>query len=163
MQSFKTQRVSRSNTILLNDEPKTVFSLFSPEEEKRWAPGWDYTSLFPHNGHLEKNLMFLTTTHDHLKTPAIWIVCNYKPLDYTVEYLRIEPGNKIGNIEIVCDEGGEGKTTASVTYTYTSLGEEGNLFLESFTDDFYAEYLSFWEKAINHYLETGRMISELGG
>jgi hypothetical protein len=160
MSSFMAKRVSRSHTIYLNAEPGTVFSLFTPEEEKKWAPGWEYTPLFPPDGNIEKNLMFLTTTHDHLKVPAIWIVCNYKPLSYSVEYLRIEPDNKIGKIEIACDDAGEGKTAASVTYTYTSLGEEGNSFLETFTIEFYANYLSFWEKAINHYLKTGTMISE---
>jgi len=160
MEPFKAQRVSRSHTITVDNEPGKVFSMFTPEEEKKWAPGWDYTPVYPQDGNIEKNLMFLTTAHDHANIPAIWIVCNYKPLSYCIDYLRIEPDIKIGKIEIVCDDAGDGKTSASVTYTYTSLSQEGNLFLESFTDDYFIQYLSFWEKAINHFLKTGEMISE---
>jgi hypothetical protein len=159
MKSFQAQRISRSHTIIVNEEPAKVFSLFTPEEEKKWAPGWDYRSLYPQNGEIEDNMMFLTTAHDHAEEQAIWIVCNYKPLSYCVDYLRIEPDIKIGKIEIVCDDAGDDKTSACVTYTYTSLSEEGNMFLESFTEDHFVQYLSYWEKAINHYLKTGNMIS----
>jgi len=103
-------------------------------------------------------MIFQTTAHDHAEQQAIWIVCNYKPLSHCIEYLKIEPDIKIAKIEITCDEAGNNKTVASVTYTYTSLGEEGNLFLESFTEDYYIQYLTFWQKAINHYLKTGEMI-----
>jgi hypothetical protein len=36
-------------------------------------------------------------------------------------------------IWIVCHEASDTKTSVSVTYTYTSLGEEVNTFLETFT------------------------------
>jgi hypothetical protein len=117
----------------LNDEPGKVFSLFTPEEEKKWAPGWEYTLLYPQNGILEKNFMFLTTVHDHADEPKI---------------------------EIVCNDAGKGKTFAHVTYTYTSLSEEGNIFLESFTEKYYTQYISQWEKAINYYLRTGKVIND---
>jgi hypothetical protein len=158
MKTFHAQRISQSHTITLNVEPSIVFSLFTPEEEKKWAPGWDYIPLYPLDGHIEKNMMFLTTKHDHAKQQAIWIVLDYQPLNYYIKYLKTEPDIKIGKIEIVCDSAGSNQTSASVTYTYTSLSEEGNLFLQSFTEDFYIQYLSFWEKAINHYLITGKMI-----
>jgi hypothetical protein len=144
----------------LNDEPGKVFSLFTPEEEKKWAPGWEYTLLYPQNGILEKNFMFLTTVHDHADEPAIWIICNYEPLSHCIDYLRIEPGKKVGKIEIVCNDAGKGKTFAHVTYTYTSLSEEGNIFLESFTEKYYTQYISQWEKAINYYLRTGKVIND---
>ena len=158
MKAFQAQRVSRSHTITLNDEPGKVFSLFTPEEEKNWAPGWDYIPLFPPDGKIEKDLMFLTTSHDHANVQAIWIVCNYKPLNYSIEYLRIEPENKIGKIEIICDDTGDGQTSATVTYTYTSLSIEGNLFIESFTEEYFSQYVTYWEEAITHYLKTGEMI-----
>jgi hypothetical protein len=144
----------------LNDEPNIIFPLFSPEEEKKWVPGWDYTPLYPLHNQIKKNMMFVTTGHNHAKQQAIWMVLEYQPLNYYIEFLRIEPDIKIGKIEIVCDSAGRNQTSASVTYTYTSLSEEGNLFLQSFTEDFFIQYISFWEKAINHYLITGEMISE---
>jgi hypothetical protein len=160
MKTFFAKRISRSHRITLNDEPGKVFSLFTPEEEKKWAPGWNFTLLYPLSGKIEKNLMFITTDHDDADEQAIWIICNYKPLNYCIDYLRIEPGKKVGKIEIVCDDAGDCKTFAGITYTYTSLSEEGNHFIESFTEDYYHQYISHWEKAINYYLKTGKMISD---
>ena len=96
MKSFKAQRITHSHTIILNDEPGKVFSMFTPEGEKKWAPGWDYTLLYPQTGKIEKNFMFLTKEHDHADEQAIWIICNYKPLSYCIDYFRIELGIKIG-------------------------------------------------------------------
>ncbi len=31
----------------------------------------------------------------------------------------------------------------------------GDAFLEEFTTEFYAEFMQSWEKALNHYLQTG--------
>ena len=160
MKSFRALRITRSHTITLNDEPGNVFSLFTPEEERKWAPGWDYTLLYPQNGKIENNLMFLTTEHDHAAEQAIWIICNYNPLSYCIDYLRIEPGKKVGKIEIACDDAGEGKTFAHVTYTYTSLSEEGNKFLKEFTEDYFIQYISHWENGINYYLRTGKTIED---
>ena len=160
MKSFQARRIKRSHTILLNDKPGRIFSLFTPEEEKKWAPGWDYTLLYPTKGKIEKNFMFLTRNHDHADEQAIWIICNYKPLSYCIDYFRIESGKKVGKIEISCIDAGEGKTFAHVSYTYTSLSTDGNKFLESFTEESYVDYISQWEKAINYYLKTGKMISD---
>ena len=160
MTSFQSRRVSRSHSITINDVPARVFLLFTPEEEKKWDPGWDYTLLFPHDGNIEENVMFLTTGHDHADEQAIWIISNYKPSSYCIDYLRIEPGEKIGKIEIVCENAGDGKSFAQITYTYTSLSDDGNKFLESFTEEFYVDYISRWENAINYYLKTGKMISD---
>ena len=160
MISFKAQRITHTHTITLNDDPGKVFSLFTPEGEKKWAPGWDYKLLYPQSGKIEKNFMFLTTDHDHADEQALWIICNHKPLSYSIDYLRIESGKKVGKIEIVCDEKGEGKTFAHITYTYTSLSEEGNKFLESFTKEYFTQYISYWEKAINYYIQTGNLISD---
>jgi hypothetical protein len=160
MNQFSAQRITRTHTITLNEEPGIVFSLFTPEEEKKWAPGWDFTLLYPQSGNIEKNFMFLTREHDHAERQALWIICNYKPLSYCIDFLRIEQGKKVGKIEIVCDDAGEGKTFAHVSYSYTSLSEEGNVFLESFTEDFYVDYISQWENAINYYLKNGKMISD---
>ena len=44
---------------------------------------------------------------------------------------------------------------AVVTYMHTSLGPEGDKFVESFTEDFYLTFMQDWEARINHYLRHG--------
>jgi hypothetical protein len=41
---------------------------------------------------------------------------------------------------------------------HTSLGPKGDAFVASFTADYYRTFMQAWEKEINHYLTTGRML-----
>lgn len=137
-----------------------VFPLFTPEGEKKWAPGWDYTSIFPMDGTLEENMLFTTASQDHKQTDAIGMVIKYDPDQFQVTYLRVEPDVKVGIIEVVCRSLGEKKTAATITYTYTALSETGNEFIAAFTEDHYRLFISDWQTALNHYLKTGRMLTQ---
>ena len=137
-----------------------VFPLFTPEEEKKWAHGWDFKLLFPPNGTVQKNYIFQTLSHDHKQVEAIWIISDYLPDELTIEYQRIEPGIKIGNIVIKCEKKGANQTAASVTYIYTGLSEKGNRAIEKLTEETYRAYIAYWERAINHYLATGETLVE---
>jgi hypothetical protein len=48
---------------------------------------------------------------------------------------------------------------AVVTYSYTSLGPRGDEIVESFTEDYYREFMRAWETELNTYLSTGRKLS----
>jgi hypothetical protein len=41
---------------------------------------------------------------------------------------------------------------ADITYSHTSLGPEGDAFVESFTDDHYRKFMLDWESRVNYYL-----------
>ena len=43
-----------------------------------------------------------------------------------------------------------------MTYSYTSLGLKGDEIVESFTEDYYREFMRAWEAELNYYLSTGR-------
>ncbi|MEN8133471.1 MAG: hypothetical protein ABFS45_25570 [Pseudomonadota bacterium] len=45
------------------------------------------------------------------------------------------------------------------TYTCTALGEAGDGALEEFTPGWYLALMEWWEGALNHFLETGSMVS----
>jgi hypothetical protein len=42
-----------------------------------------------------------------------------------------------------------------VTYMHTSLGPEGDAFVDSFTDSYYEKFMQDWEARMNHYLKEG--------
>ena len=69
-------------------------------------------------------------------------------------------GVKIGNICIQCDETDDGQTGAEITYIYTGLSEEGNAAIEKLDKATYRAYIAYWERAINHYLSTGKILIE---
>jgi len=159
MTSFTAKRISRTGTIRLYAPPETIFPLFTPEEEKKWAAGWEFAPVYPGDGQVEENFIFTTRTHDHHhQGQAIWIVSHYDPAACRIAYYRIEPGDKVGHIQIDCRAGDGGQTLATVTYIYTGLAQAGNRFIEGFTAAHYQEFIGFWEQAINHYLETGKTL-----
>src|SRR6266478_1257521 len=68
-------------------------------------------------------------TPDKLGT-AIWYVTRHEPARWFVE----------------------------VTYSHTSMGPAGDKFVTTFTADHYQRSMQAWEKALNHYLMTGRLL-----
>ena len=158
MSTFASKRASCTHTISLKAEPGLVFPLFTPAEEKKWAVGWDYELVYPPDGNLEVDFVFKTSTHDHHHKNAIWLISKYEPSRLQIEYIRFEPGVKVGKIQISCRMGGPQETLATISYTYTGLSETGNKFVEAFTQEHYHEFISTWEQAINYYLETGQTL-----
>jgi hypothetical protein len=69
----------------------------------------------------------------------------------------------VAKIDITLRRNEESGTEARITYTYTALSEAGEDFVNSYTEDYYLEFMHFWENAINDYIarsESGRPESE---
>jgi hypothetical protein len=49
---------------------------------------------------------------------------------------------------------------ADITYTHTSLGPAGDEFVAKFTAEYYQKVMQAWEKALNHFLTTGRLLRD---
>ncbi|HMQ53097.1 MAG TPA: hypothetical protein PKE64_27205 [Anaerolineae bacterium] len=158
MAAFTAKRAGYLQTIILDDVPERIFPLFTPEEEKKWAAGWDFELIYGSSDQVEENLIFTTAAHDHGQSGALWIISRYEPPTYFIEYQRLEPGLKAGRIRIKCQAGEGGKTLATIEYVYTALSEKGNEFIEHFSADEYVSFIGHWEEAINYYLKTGRVL-----
>ena len=83
----------------------------------------------------------------------------YDRVGHEVAYLKVEPGMTVTHIEVRCDPQRDRATGAEVTYTLTSLTEDGSKVVEDFTDEHYQRWIASWSEAINHYLETGQTLS----
>jgi len=149
---FVSQVVSHSEEFLLPRDIASVFPLFSPEGEKLWAPGWDYTNLLDSKG-LQRDDVFLTDSHDHKSTNAIWIVSDYDPVKRYVSYYKVEPGEKVGKVIVECFRQTDTSTLVRVTYRYTGLSDSGNQFVSSFTKEVYKEFMSEWRSLLLLYFE----------
>ena len=51
---------------------------------------------------------------------------------------------------------------AEVTYSHTSLGPEGDVYIASFTTEFYVQFMREWESRLNHYLKHGTALRNGG-
>ena len=137
-------------------QPATVlFPLFSAEGERLWVPGWDYENVMGGTD-LHEDYVFITKSHDHAASDAIWLVKKYEPEDYLVQLYKVEPGDKIGIVEVQCFEQAESRTKVRVTYEYIGLSEKGDGFVSRFTAAKYSAYISEWESLLLKYFEGKR-------
>ena len=149
---FVSRVVSHSEEFLLERDIASVFPLFSPEGEKLWVPGWDYANLLGSKD-LQRDYVFLTDSHDHKSTNAIWIVADYDPVKHYASYYKVEPGEKVGKIVVECFEQTETSTLVKVTYKYIGLSDSGNRFVAGFTREAYTEFIGEWRSLLLHYFE----------
>ena len=130
-----------------------IFPLFSPEGEKHWVPGWDYENVMG-TTELSDDYVFLTKTHDHGTSDAIWIVKKYDPKLHFVQFYKIEPGEKIGVVTVKCTELEASKTMIRVTYKYLALSKNGEEFITVFNESTYEEFIDEWQKLLTNYFKS---------
>ncbi|MGE5839729.1 MAG: hypothetical protein ACM34H_07320 [Deltaproteobacteria bacterium] len=142
--------ISYTGEFEISQPAPLVFPLFTPEGERLWAPGWVYENLMGTNT-LCEDYLFLTRSHDHAAKEAIWIVKKYEPEVYRVQYYKIEPGEKVGIIEVGCHPSAHASTKVRVSYRYIGLSENGNRFVEGFTREDWAAFIGEWKSLIDSY------------
>ena len=150
--SFKSERISQSATILLRGEIQEVFPLFNPVEEQKWAPSFRPVFIYPTDGRVEPGMSFKTPGH-LAEGEWLWILTRYDVQNYALEYLITAP-HRYWTISIKCGTIGpeSKKTTADITYTYTALNSKGMLLNRKALDKMFADNLLHWQKAINAIL-----------
>lgn len=155
MKSESRVRVKRSQLLRLNGRSDFVFSLFDPIGEKKWAETWNPALIFPDSA-VRQGSVF--TTRDHEGTETIWTITKLDKKSRKIAYTAVTPGFKVSVIEIHCQPDGTDGTNARVTYTITALSEKGKKYVISMSKQHYHEWMTNWEKAINHYLKWGHTL-----
>lgn len=145
----------------LNAPPKTVFPLLCPVLEVEWVPGWMPEAVISQSGVCERDCMFITRP----ETPseprnAIWVVTKYDPDNLALEMYKVAPEHTISKLEISLVGDSDNSTTAHISYEITAIGAAGDMFIKEFTEEWYEDFMVEWEKAMNHYLDTGNKIQE---
>lgn len=133
-----------------------VFPLLDPVREEDWLDGWNYKMIHSHSGFIEKDCVFTTPHHSNHDT--VWHVTQYEPMDYSIEFLRVTPGEYVARINIDLEKIEEKKTNVHIHYQYTGLNDEANFYIENQLKDDFCENMKWREKAINHYLKTGQKL-----
>ncbi len=130
-----------------------VFPLFSPEGEKLWVPNWDYKNIMG-TTELSEDYVFLTATHDHASTDAIWLVKRYEPKAWFVQFYRVEPEDKTGIVTVQCSRINDHETHLEVSYQYIPLSEKGRKFIDGFTIEFFNKFIGEWRDLLFRYFDS---------
>ena len=135
-----------------------VFPLFSPEGEKRWVPNWDYENIMGTTA-LSEDYVFLTRSHNHASTDAIWLVKRYMPKEWLIQFYRVEPEDKIGVVTVQCSRISGRTTHVEVAYQYIPLSEKGCEFIAGFTAESYEKFIGGWKDLLLQYFESADRLS----
>jgi hypothetical protein len=156
MRITEPNRVTHNYRQRLHAAPAKVFPLLCPVREMDWANGWSPDLVISSSGVAERDCVFVTP--DKLGT-AIWYITRHEPERWFVEMLKILPGVTACRLEIRLSENGEG-SFADITYSHTSIGSAGDEFVAKFTADHYEKFMQAWERALNHFLQTGVRLAD---
>ncbi|MEN8211588.1 MAG: hypothetical protein ABFR31_07700 [Thermodesulfobacteriota bacterium] len=145
--------IKHTEKFKINQPVEILFPLFSAEGEKLWVPGWDYENIMGSTD-LHENYVFLTKNHDHATNDAIWLVKQYEPKFYLVQFYKVEPGDKVGVITVQCTKFAKCITQVEVSYEYISLSKKGDEFIKSFTSTEYKAFIGEWNSLLISYFES---------
>jgi len=137
----------------IDASPEIVFPLLCTVREVEWLDGWEYTMIYSVSGLIEKGAVFSTVSPGEEST--VWIVTRHDAEARHVEFTRFTPRVKICVLTIGVEASGDGRSNVDVSYTYTSIGQQGNRFLGSWSDESFHDAMTFWERSMNHFLRTG--------
>lgn len=148
----KTFTYKQLNTGNIRD----VFPLLCPVREADWLDGWKYSMIHSVSGLIEQGCVF--TTPHHGKSQTVWYVTHHDPINYKVEFVRITPDEAAVKITIALEALDNATTQAYITYEFTGLSNDQDRFIETKLEGEFKQSMSWWEKAINHYLKTGKKL-----
>ncbi|MEE4265751.1 MAG: hypothetical protein V2I56_23895 [Desulfobacteraceae bacterium] len=155
--SFKARHIIRTFEQTIHADPAGVFDLLCPVKEGEWLDGWDYTLLHSESGLAEEGCVFLSRQEGEKDT--IWMITKRDVQKREIEFVRATPESRIARLSIAVAEKSSNRSKVKITYVITALCEEGNKFLEAFTQENFEDGMKFWEASMNYYLETGKKLS----
>jgi len=151
MEIKKPKRATHTYTQHLIAEPSRVFPLLCPVREADWIDGWDPLFVVTQSGVAEPDCVFVTSASP---INAVWYITRHERGNAFVEMLKITAQVTACKLTIHLSPSAAG-SEATITYSHTSLGPEGDVFVAGFTEDFYLRFMRDWEARLNHYLSHG--------
>ena len=144
-------RVTHTYTQHLVAPPAAVFPLLCPVREADWIDGWNPLVVLSHSGLAEPDCVFVTDSRPY---DAVWFITRHEPERGFVEMIKVTPEVTACKLTIQVRAAGPG-SEVDVTYSHTSLGPQGDVFVASFTAEYYVQFMREWEDRMNHFLTHG--------
>jgi len=156
MVEFRGKRVIHEYTQTNVAAAEKVFPLLCPVREAEWVPGWEFRLIYSQSGVAELGCVF--TTPNETGPETVWLVTDYDPPAFRIGFAWVRPGLVATQLRISLRPKAQDVTEANIRYTYTGLSADGNREVERYDEPWFRGKMQSWEKAINHYLQTGRLI-----
>jgi ribosome modulation factor len=153
---FTARRITRRYRQTINAPPENVFPLLCPVREAEWLDGWRYAMIYSESGLIEEGAVF-STPHEGEKD-TVWIVTKHDPEKREIEFARFTPNSRTCVLRIAVGADTENRSFVDIAYTYTATTPAGNDFIEGLTEETFLKAVVFWEKSLNHFLETGEKL-----
>ncbi len=158
MTTFEAKRVTRSYIQRVVAPPNVIFPLLCPVREAEWLDGWDYELIYSASGFAEEGCVFKSKQPGEPDT--IWLITEHDKEKYRVEFARVTPDSRVAKVNINLSDNQDGTTSAAITYVVTALNDAGNEFVDSYTEESFRQAMVWWEKSINHFLQSGEKLKK---
>jgi hypothetical protein len=155
--NFKAKRVTRQYMQTIDAAPSEVHALICPVKEAEWLEGWDYDLIYSQSGVAEYGCVFTSRSAGE---ETIWLITKRDDGACETEFARITPGSRVALVAVRIADGGNQTSRVHISYTITALTAAGNAFIDNFTQDNFVKDMQFWEATMNHYLKTGKALSQ---
>ena len=152
MTLFKAKRITRTYRQTINGTPDKVFPLLCPVREAEWLDGWQYEMIYSESGFVEEGAVFSTPGLEEEDT--VWVVTKYDQANRNLEFTRFTNNSRTCVLKISAIFRDSISSFVDISYTYTAVSPAGNDFIDSFTEEIFLEAVTFWEKSMNHFLDT---------
>lgn len=156
--------IVRHYTQQIEAPPETVFPLLCPTREGEWLEGWaEHCELiWSRSGLAEPGCVFRTTEDGRPET--VWIVTEHDPDRGVVVFTRVTPGLAASTLRLEVLSAGDGSSTVDISYTVVPTSDRGEAYAAERYDraDLLAS-IAWWERSMNHYLATGRLLHRVAG
>lgn len=156
---FNAKRITRTYCQTITATPEKVFPLLCPVREAEWLDGWQYAMIYSESGLVEEGAVFSTPHAGEADT--VWIVTKHDPEKREVEFTRFTHKSRICVLRIIVEPKDKNSSHVDISYTYTGITPAGNVFIDNFTEESFLEAVTFWEKSMNYFLETGERLKKI--
>lgn len=149
MNTFISKRHRVASSQLVAAIPERVFQLLCPKREYEWIPTWDCEIIHTQSGYAELDCIFVTGYQT--EEEETWVVDRYEP-NHLIQFILFSK-NRVTRYSITLEDYADGATRLVWEQTITARNEEGNRFVEAFSDEAFAEKISRLENLLNQYLK----------
>jgi hypothetical protein len=153
MSDFTAKRVVREYTQVANAAPDVVFPLLSPVKESEWLDGWKFTMLYSKSGEAETDCVY--KTQHSVEEETLWTITKYDAEAMALEFVRLTNNVSVIKIEVAIEDNHNGSCIIRNKYTFTSISERGNEFVEGNSARSFEKMMQWREKSLNYYLGSG--------
>jgi hypothetical protein len=151
-------RVTRCSTQHYAAPASTVFPLLCPVRECDWIPDWRPHAVLSNSGYAELDCTFVTGTGSER---AVWTTTRYDAGKGIIEFVRFGPDPVISRIAIRVAPIDAAACSVELRYQHTALSDDGEAAIAAFGEAEFRAFSDRWQRRLQHYLDTGRMLTEL--